>query len=51
MLEALKFFFALSGNWGLAIILLTVAAKVALYPLTSQTSFRRKPWCYIRTRA
>lgn len=38
MLEALKFFFALSGNWGLAIILLTVAAKIALYPLTLQST-------------
>jgi len=38
MLEALKFFFALSGNWGLAIILLTVAVKLALYPLTLQST-------------
>jgi len=38
MMEALKFFFALSGNWGFAIILLTVAAKVALYPLTLQST-------------
>lgn len=38
MLEALKFFFALSGNWGFAIILLTVAVKVALYPLTLQST-------------
>jgi len=38
MLEALKFFFAISGNWGFAIILLTVAVKVALYPLTLQST-------------
>jgi YidC/Oxa1 family membrane protein insertase len=38
MMEALKFFFALSGNWGFAIILLTVAAKIALYPLTLQST-------------
>jgi len=38
MMEALKFFFAISGNWGFAIILLTVAAKLALYPLTLQST-------------
>lgn len=38
MLEALKFFFAISGNWGLAIVLLTVAVKFALYPLTLQST-------------
>jgi YidC/Oxa1 family membrane protein insertase len=38
MLEALRFFFAISGNWGLAIVLLTVAAKFALYPLTLQST-------------
>lgn len=38
MLEALKFFFDISGNWGFAIILLTVAAKIALYPLTLQST-------------
>jgi YidC/Oxa1 family membrane protein insertase len=38
MLEALKFFFSISGNWGLAIILLTVAVKFALYPLTLQST-------------
>lgn len=38
MFEALKFFFDLSGNWGLAIILLTVAVKIALYPLTLQST-------------
>ena len=38
MLEALKFFFSVSGNWGLAIIFLTVVAKIALYPLTLQST-------------
>jgi len=38
MMEALKFFFAISGNWGFAIILLTVAVKLALYPLTLQST-------------
>ncbi|MFH1709622.1 MAG: YidC/Oxa1 family membrane protein insertase [bacterium] len=38
MLEALKFFFAISGNWGFAVILLTVATKIALYPLTLQST-------------
>jgi YidC/Oxa1 family membrane protein insertase len=38
MMEALKFFFALSGNWGLAIVFLTVAVKFALYPLTLQST-------------
>ena len=38
MLEALKFFNSLCGNWGLAIILLTVAVKTALYPLTLQST-------------
>jgi YidC/Oxa1 family membrane protein insertase len=35
MLEILKFFFAIGGqNYGLAIIWLTVAVNIALYPLT-----------------
>lgn len=35
MLEVLKFFYAVGGhNYGLAIIWLTVAANLALYPLT-----------------
>lgn len=35
MLEVLKFFYAIGGhNWGLAIIWLTVAVNLALYPLT-----------------
>ena len=35
MLETIKFFFAIGGhNWGLAIIWLTIAVNVALYPLT-----------------
>ena len=38
MLEALNFFFSVSGNWGLAIIILTVVAKFALYPLTLQST-------------
>jgi YidC/Oxa1 family membrane protein insertase len=38
MLDALKFFFSISGNWGVAIILLTVAVKFALYPLTLQST-------------
>ncbi len=36
MLEALKFFFSISHNYGVAIILLTAAVKIALYPLTLQ---------------
>lgn len=38
MIEALKFFYSVSGNWGAAIILLTVAVKLALYPLTLQST-------------
>jgi YidC/Oxa1 family membrane protein insertase len=38
MTEALTFFFNLSGNWGLAIILLTIAVKLILYPLTFQST-------------
>lgn len=38
MIEALKFFFSVSGNWGAAIILLTIAVKFALYPLTLQST-------------
>lgn len=35
MLEILKFFYAIGGqNWGLAIIWLTIAVNLALYPLT-----------------
>src|SRR3989339_1527290 len=35
MLEILKFFYAIGGhNYGLAIIWLTVAVNIALYPLT-----------------
>jgi YidC/Oxa1 family membrane protein insertase len=35
MLDTIKFFYAIGGhNWGLAIIWLTVAANIALYPLT-----------------
>jgi YidC/Oxa1 family membrane protein insertase len=38
MLEALKFFFNLSGNWGAAIILLTLAVKLVLFPLTAKST-------------
>ncbi len=38
MTAALKFFFLISGNWGYAIILLTIAAKIILYPLTLQST-------------
>lgn len=38
MIEALKFFFSISGNWGLAIILITMATKFVLYPLTLQST-------------
>jgi len=38
MYEALKFFFSISGNWGVAIVLLTIAVKTALYPLTAQST-------------
>lgn len=35
MLEVLRFFYAIGGhNWGLAIIWLTIAVNLALYPLT-----------------
>lgn len=35
MLEVLRFFYAVGGhNWGLAIVWLTVAVNLALYPLT-----------------
>jgi len=38
MTEALRFFFSVSGNWGIAIVLLTVAVKLILYPLTFQST-------------
>ena len=38
MTEALRFFFNISGNWGIAIILLTIAVKLVLYPLTFQST-------------
>jgi YidC/Oxa1 family membrane protein insertase len=38
MADALRFFFLMSGNWGIAIILLTVAVKIVLYPLTLQST-------------
>ena len=34
ILQALNFFYIISGNYGLAIILLTIAINIALYPLT-----------------
>lgn len=35
MLEIIRFFYAIGGhNWGLAIIWLTIAVNIALYPLT-----------------
>jgi YidC/Oxa1 family membrane protein insertase len=34
LLWILRWFHAVAGNWGVAIILLTVTVKVALYPLT-----------------
>ena len=34
MLASLNFFYTMSGNYGLAIILLTIAINFALYPLT-----------------
>ncbi len=38
MLQILNFFYSISGhNYGLAIIFLTVAVKIALYPLTLQS--------------
>jgi YidC/Oxa1 family membrane protein insertase len=38
MMEALKFLFNYSGNWGIAIILLTLSTKIVLYPLTLQST-------------
>lgn len=37
MSEIIKFFYAIYPNYGVAIILLTVAVKLALYPLTLQS--------------
>lgn len=39
LLHVLQFFFGFVGNWGVAIILLTVSVKILLYPL-SQKSFK-----------
>lgn len=39
LLSALKFFYGIVGNWGLAIVLLTVSVKTLLFPLT-QSAFR-----------
>jgi len=37
ILEAMKFFHAFLGNWGLAIIFLTIVIKLLLYPLTRKS--------------
>jgi len=39
VMAVLKFFYKMVGNWGVAIILLTIVAKIILLPLT-QKSFR-----------
>ncbi len=39
LLSALRFFYTLVGQWGVAIILLTVSVKALFYPLT-QASFK-----------
>lgn len=39
MLKILNFFYQISGNYGIAIILLTIAVKIVLYPL-NQKSFK-----------
>lgn len=36
LFKLLKWFFALSGNWGVAIILLTLVVKLVLYPLSAK---------------
>ena len=42
MLPILQFFYNISKNYGVAIILLTVAVKVVLYPLTLQSTRQMK---------
>lgn len=37
MMDALNFFFSFSGNWGVSIILLTLAVKLILYPINSKS--------------
>lgn len=37
MLKGLNFFYAISGNYSISIILLTIAINLALYPLTLQS--------------
>jgi YidC/Oxa1 family membrane protein insertase len=37
ILKSLKFFYSFLGNWGLAIILLTILIKLLLYPLTRKS--------------
>lgn len=37
LLQGLQFFYSISGNYGFAIILLTVAINLVLYPLTLQS--------------
>jgi YidC/Oxa1 family membrane protein insertase len=38
MLSVLQFLYGLSGNYGMAIVLLTILIKFALYPLTLQST-------------
>ncbi|OGC03419.1 hypothetical protein A2276_00690 [candidate division WOR-1 bacterium RIFOXYA12_FULL_43_27] len=38
MLQGLQFFYSISGNYGLAIMLFTIAVNVVLYPLTLQST-------------
>jgi YidC/Oxa1 family membrane protein insertase len=38
MIEAIKFFYSFYPNYGVAIILLTVVVKIALYPLSLQST-------------
>lgn len=37
MMDALNVFFSFSGNWGVSIILLTLAVKLILYPINSKS--------------
>ncbi len=37
MLQTLTFFFALTGNFGIAIMLLTIVVRILLYPLASKS--------------
>jgi YidC/Oxa1 family membrane protein insertase len=42
ILMAMKFFYSFLGNWGLAIILLTVLIKILLHPLTKKSMVSMK---------